>query len=98
MAGVPVGAAMQDPHMQQFVNRETQRQRFQGIVHEMTGRCWDTCLPGNPGTKIDSRTENCIKNCVERFLDTSTYVVNRLESGAAAPTPPKEEKVSSWFS
>ena len=49
MAGI--GTAMQDPYMQQFVDRETQRQRFQGIVHEMTGRCWDTCLPGigSPG-------------------------------------------------
>ena len=87
-------AALQDPGMQSFVNRETQRQRFQGIVHEMTERCWDNCI-GHPGTKLDSRTESCIKNCVDRFLDTSNYVVNRLGNSPQQP-PPVEKK--GWFS
>lgn len=81
--------ALQDPDIQFFVNRETQKQRFQGIVHEMTARCWDTCM-GNPSNKLDSKTESCIRNCVERFLDTSNYVVNRLESAQVPATAPKK--------
>lgn len=77
--------ALQDPSIQRFVNQETQRQRFQALVHEMTGRCWDTCV-GIPGNKLDSKTETCIRNCVDRFLDTSNYVVNRLESTPLTPT------------
>ena len=35
-----------------------------------------------PGHKLDSRSENCIKNCVERFLDTNILVTQRLEKKA----------------
>ncbi|CAL1538965.1 unnamed protein product [Lymnaea stagnalis] len=84
-----MSAALQDPVVQQFVARETQKQRFQGLIHEMTGRCWDTCMV-NPGSKIDTKTENCIRNCVDRFLDTSNFVVNRLESTPIPETTPKK--------
>lgn len=85
--------ALQDPFMQRFVEQETQKQRFQGLIHEMTGRCWDNCM-GYPSNKIDSKTESCIRNCVDRFLDTSNFVVNRLES---TPIPEPEPKKSSGF-
>ena len=71
--------ALQDPRMQHFVEMERQQQRFQQVVHTLTERCWDTCM-GNPGQKLDSRTETCLTNCVERFIDTTNYVINRLES------------------
>lgn len=32
-----------------------------------------------PGPKLDSRTEMCFVNCVERFIDTSQFILNRLE-------------------
>ena len=34
---------------------------------------------GTPSTKLDRRTEACFSQCVERFVDTSNYVVNKLE-------------------
>lgn len=70
--------ALQDPSMHRFVEMETQRQRFQQLIHNLTDKCWDICM-GNPGQKLDSRTENCMVNCVERFIDTTNYVVNRLD-------------------
>ncbi|KAK7486999.1 hypothetical protein BaRGS_00021815 [Batillaria attramentaria] len=79
------GEALQDPRMQRFVEAETQRQRFQQLVHSLTEKCWDACM-GTPGQKLDSRTETCMVNCVERFIDTTNYVVNRLES---TPMPTK---------
>ncbi|KAI8761557.1 mitochondrial import inner membrane translocase subunit tim8 a [Biomphalaria glabrata] len=88
-----MSAALQDPVVQQFVAIETQKQRFQGLVHEMTGRCWDACI-GNPSTKLDSKTESCIRNCVDRFLDTSNFVVNRLE---ATPIPDSTPEKKSGF-
>ena len=71
-------STMDDPHMQRFIESETQKQRFQQLVHSLTDQCWDTCM-GTPGQKLERKTETCLVNCVERFIDTSNFVVNRLE-------------------
>jgi import inner membrane translocase subunit TIM8 len=75
---------MDDPHLQRFLEAETQRQRFQQLVHSITDECWDTCVSGAPGQKLDRKTETCVVNCVERFIDTSNYIVNRLEKEGEA--------------
>lgn len=31
-----------------------------------------------PGSKIDSRTETCLNNCVDRFIDVSLLITNRF--------------------
>ncbi|KAF7707210.1 mitochondrial import inner membrane translocase subunit Tim8 A [Silurus meridionalis] len=67
-----------DPQLQQFIEIESQKQRFQQLVHQMTEVCWEKCMD-KPGPKLDSRTEVCFINCVERFIDTSQFVLNRLE-------------------
>ena len=70
---------MADPQMQRFIAAETQKQKFQQLVHSLTEQCWDTCMTGTPGQKLDRKTESCFCNCVDRFLDTSNFVVNRME-------------------
>lgn len=72
-----------DPILRQAIEQETQRQRFQSLVHELTGRCWETCAPDRMSARLESRTESCLVNCVDRFLDTTNFVVNRLERTAA---------------
>ncbi|ESO10903.1 hypothetical protein HELRODRAFT_147791, partial [Helobdella robusta] len=68
-----------DPQLQRFMEIEAHKQRFQQVVHVMTEDCWDTCMSGTPGSKLDRKSENCIVNCVERFIDTSNFILNRLE-------------------
>ena len=72
------GQGMADPQLQRFIEAETQKQRFQQLVHGLTDQCWDVCM-GTPGQKLDRKTETCLGNCVERFIDTSNFIVNRLE-------------------
>lgn len=72
-----------DPRLQQFIAIETQRQKFQLLAHQMTEVCWDKCMD-KPGPKLDSRTEGCFVNCVERFIDTSQFILNRLEQTQAS--------------
>ncbi|AWP11819.1 Mitochondrial import inner membrane translocase subunit Tim8 A isoform 2 [Scophthalmus maximus] len=69
--------ATADPRLQQFIEVESQKQRFQQLVHQMTEVCWK-CID-KPGPKMDSRSEMCLVNCVERFIDTSQFILNRLE-------------------
>lgn len=67
-----------DPHLQHFIEVETQKQRFQFLVHGLTDTCWELCVD-KPASRLDNRTENCLTNCVERFIDTTNFIVNRLE-------------------
>jgi len=71
-----------DPALQSFIHQETEKQRFQNILHELNEKCWDTCFDSKPSTRLDSRTENCMKNCVERFIDTNILVTERIEKKA----------------
>lgn len=76
--GHGTGTASADPQLQRFIEVETQKQRFQQLVHQMTELCWEKCMD-KPGPKLDSRAETCFVNCVERFIDTSQFILNRLE-------------------
>ncbi|XP_078685077.1 mitochondrial import inner membrane translocase subunit Tim8 A-like isoform X2 [Branchiostoma floridae x Branchiostoma belcheri] len=43
--GSNAGAGGQiDPQMQHFIEAETQKQRFQQLVHGLTDTCWEKCM------------------------------------------------------
>ncbi|KAM5326954.1 mitochondrial import inner membrane translocase subunit Tim8 A-like [Glossophaga mutica] len=67
-----------DPQLQRFLEAETEKQRFQQLVHQLTELCWEKCMD-KPGPKMDSRAEACFVNCVDRFIDTSKFILSRLE-------------------
>ncbi|XP_023236910.1 mitochondrial import inner membrane translocase subunit Tim8 A-like [Centruroides sculpturatus] len=67
-----------DPELKDFIEGETQKRKFQYLVHELTEKCWDLCLD-KPSSRLDSKTENCLTNCVNRFIDTTNFIVQRLE-------------------
>lgn len=73
------GANNVDPEMQRFLEVEGQKARFQANVHTFTDLCWDKCVD-RIGAKMDSKTEQCFENCVNRFIDTTNFVVQRLEN------------------
>jgi len=51
---------------------------FQGLVHELTGICWETCMD-KPSPRLEPKVHKCLVNCVERFIDTTNYITNRIE-------------------
>ncbi|KAI8347334.1 Tim10/DDP family zinc finger-domain-containing protein [Blakeslea trispora] len=62
----------------QFLQAEQAKARVQQTVHSMTDDCWDKCI-SKINNKLDRTEEACLSNCVERFLDTSMFIVKRLE-------------------
>ncbi|XP_026333604.1 mitochondrial import inner membrane translocase subunit Tim8 [Hyposmocoma kahamanoa] len=70
----PKGA---DSELQDFLMAEKQKAQFHAQIHEFNDFCWDKCVD-KPGAKLDSRTETCITNCVERFIDVSLLITNRF--------------------
>ncbi|XP_021059852.1 putative mitochondrial import inner membrane translocase subunit Tim8 A-B [Mus pahari] len=75
-----------DPQLQQFMEAEVQKQRVQLLIHQMTELCWEKCVD-KPGPRLDGRAELCLVNCVERFIDTSQFILNRLEQTQKARSP-----------
>ncbi|EFN82160.1 Mitochondrial import inner membrane translocase subunit Tim8, partial [Harpegnathos saltator] len=46
-------------------------------IHAFNDICWEKCVD-KPGSKLGGRTETCISNCVNRFIDVSFFVTNRF--------------------
>ncbi|XP_067138570.1 mitochondrial import inner membrane translocase subunit Tim8 [Centruroides vittatus] len=66
-----------DKELQEFLLITEQKVQFQAQVHNLTDVCWDKCID-KPGPKLDGRTEACLTNCVERFIDTSMIITKRF--------------------
>jgi len=84
-----------DAQLASFIEQENQKQRFQSVVHTLTEQCWDLCAP-SISSRLDGRSEVCLANCVERFIDSSNYIINKLgQEGAAAVSSMKSSEFSS---
>ncbi|XP_049837834.1 mitochondrial import inner membrane translocase subunit Tim8 [Schistocerca gregaria] len=66
-----------DSDLQEFLLIEKQKAQFNAQIHEFNDICWEKCVE-KPGTKLDSKTETCIANCVDRFIDVSLLITNRF--------------------
>jgi import inner membrane translocase subunit TIM8 len=84
-----------DAHLASFIEQENQKQRFQSVVHSLTEQCWELCAP-SISSRLDGKSETCLANCVERFIDSSNYIINKLgQEGAAAVASMKSNEFSS---
>lgn len=63
--------------LQEFLMIEKQKAQVNAQIHEFNEICWERCID-KPGSKLDSRTETCLSNCVNRFIDTSLLVTKRF--------------------
>lgn len=68
-----------DKELQEFLMKEQQQEIFRTAISKMTDTCWEKCFPGAPSKSLDGKTENCITNCVERFIDTSLHLTQRMQ-------------------
>mmetsp|Transcript_54569 Transcript_54569/g.111359 ORF Transcript_54569/g.111359 Transcript_54569/m.111359 type:complete len:89 (+) Transcript_54569:26-292(+) len=65
--------------VQSFIEHQQQIQQIQAVVGKITELCWDKCV-SKPGKDLTESEKNCVANCSERFLDTSMFVVNRIQN------------------
>lgn len=64
-----------------FLESENAKARIQQSIHTFTDMCWDRCLSTSKlGNQLGSGDQQCLQNCVERFLDSSIFIVKRLET------------------
>lgn len=63
--------------LQDFLATEREKAEFTAQIHEFSDFCWDKCVQ-TTGNKLDSKTETCLTNCVNRFIDVSLFITNRF--------------------
>ncbi|XP_005185981.1 mitochondrial import inner membrane translocase subunit Tim8 [Musca domestica] len=72
-----LGSSSGDKELQEFLMIEKQKAQVNAQIHEFNEICWDKCI-GKPSSKLDSATETCLANCVDRFIDTSLLITQRF--------------------
>lgn len=68
-----------DAEMKSFLELESQKAQLQSQIHKLNDVCWDMCID-KPREKLDGRSETCLCNCVDRFIDTSLLVATRFQN------------------
>ncbi|XP_017480536.1 PREDICTED: mitochondrial import inner membrane translocase subunit Tim8-like [Rhagoletis zephyria] len=71
-------ASGMDKELKEFLALEQKKAQFQSQINRLNDICWDKCVTDKPSSKLDSRTENCLRNCVDRFIDSSLAVTQRF--------------------
>jgi len=66
--------------VQQFIENERQKAKFQENVHALTAMCWTKCITGRiSGQTVNSSESSCLENCVNRYIDAQKTVIGQLE-------------------
>lgn len=73
-----------DPELGRFIAEQEQNSRLKKVAEKLTNECWDLCVSNPNQSRIDSKTEACLVNCVDRFIDTSTFVMQAFASKGQA--------------
>jgi len=68
-----------DAELQEFLAIEQQKAQLTSQMHRLADVCWDTCMTDKLRDKMDGRSEACISNCVERFIDVSLAITGRFQ-------------------
>uniref|UniRef100_A0A670JYP1 Mitochondrial import inner membrane translocase subunit n=1 Tax=Podarcis muralis TaxID=64176 RepID=A0A670JYP1_PODMU len=59
--------------LQRLVAPKEQQARLTTHVHNFMEVCWEKRVD-KPGSKLDSRTETCLTNCINCFIDTTLSI------------------------
>lgn len=68
--------------MQAILIEEQQRALVQQAISKITAIAWDKCSASKPDAELSSRERDCIKNVTLAYLDTTMFVVHRLNKSA----------------
>lgn len=65
----------------QFIESENSKSKVQMSIHSFTDMCFKKCNANKPVTSatLDFAEEQCLTNCLNRFLDTNIKVVQALQ-------------------
>ncbi|CEP60979.1 protein transporter TIM8 LALA0_S02e04038g [Lachancea lanzarotensis] len=62
-----------------FLESENSKQKVQMSIHQFTNICFKQCASNVSNGNLSSQEETCLRNCVNRFLDTNIRIVKGLQ-------------------
>ncbi|RXK38458.1 mitochondrial import inner membrane translocase subunit TIM8 [Tremella mesenterica] len=77
---IPQFDAASKKELEDYIDQQQAKAKIQAQVHDLTQRCWNTCVTGGISSKFSRGEASCLENCVDRFLDSSLYLVKQLEA------------------
>lgn len=66
-----------NPELKEFIINEQIKTQIQAQIIKLNSLCFLKCIE-KPGSKLESKQETCISNCVGRFLDTNGFIADRF--------------------
>lgn len=64
-----------------FIEAENSKSKVQMSIHNFTDLCFKKCNDNTPMTGLlSNQDEQCLNNCLNRFLDTNIKVVRSLQN------------------
>lgn len=70
-------------HIVLFIKTQDSKSKVQMSIHKFTDMCFKKCVNGPISNgNLDIVEEQCMANCVNRFLDTNIQVVQTLQGAA----------------
>ncbi|KAK5780317.1 protein transporter TIM8 PWA37_002726 [Arxiozyma heterogenica] len=63
-----------------FMEGENSKQKIQMSVHKFTKICFPKCVTNVEAMQLSSDEQECMANCVNRFLDANIRIVNGLQN------------------
>lgn len=66
----------------QFIESENSKSKVQMSIHNFTDMCFKKCNNNKAivSNTLDRSEEQCLSNCLNRFLDTNIKVVQALQN------------------
>lgn len=74
-----------DPELKEFIVNEQIKTQIQAQIRKLNIVCFAQCVE-KPGSKLESKQENCIKNCVGRYLEANGFIANRFGRRSNVPS------------
>uniref|UniRef100_K3WYE9 Mitochondrial import inner membrane translocase subunit n=1 Tax=Globisporangium ultimum (strain ATCC 200006 / CBS 805.95 / DAOM BR144) TaxID=431595 RepID=K3WYE9_GLOUD len=78
VSSAPSAGSFGASDMQNLLVEEQQRALIQQAISKITAIAWDKCSASKPDSELSSKETDCIKNVTLAYIDSSAFVVHRL--------------------
>lgn len=65
--------------MAEWIESEGNKARIRAQIHQFTDLCFSKCVRSASSSSLSSSEQNCLSNCVNRYLDTNESIISLIQ-------------------